>query len=189
MEEVAKQNYFVRLQQNGSKIASRVSVVLTAVSILIVGILGYNLIAGICGLQTISWANIQSRAALAYVEIAYTAMDIEEARAHMDAEGAIVVNGEQIYVVKYGDTLTGISGAFQVGVDKIANRNAVEDVNLIYAGDEMVIPEKPARVYVIEDGDTLTSIAEKLGVDMNELAAMNEIRDNDVISAGSTLGY
>lgn len=45
-----------------------------------------------------------------------------------------------IYIIQPGDTLSGISAATGVSVDKLARANDIADVNLIYAGSALVIP-------------------------------------------------
>ena len=45
-----------------------------------------------------------------------------------------------IYIIQPGDTLSGISVATGVSVDKLARANDIVDVNLIYAGSALVIP-------------------------------------------------
>ena len=45
-----------------------------------------------------------------------------------------------IYIIQPGDTLSGISAATGVSVDKLAYVNGIADVNLIYAGSALEIP-------------------------------------------------
>lgn len=45
-----------------------------------------------------------------------------------------------IYIIQPGDTLSGISAATGVSVDKLAYVNGIVDVNLIYAGSALEIP-------------------------------------------------
>ena len=45
-----------------------------------------------------------------------------------------------IYIIVPGDTLSGISAATGVSVDKLAYVNGIADVNLIYAGSALEIP-------------------------------------------------
>lgn len=59
------------------------------------------------------------------------------------AESAPVsTNGnEQQVVVESDDTLSGLSREYGRSVDAIANHNGIRDVNLIYDGSVLVIPE------------------------------------------------
>lgn len=45
-----------------------------------------------------------------------------------------------IYIIAPGDTLSGISAATGVSVDKLAYVNGIADVNIIYAGSALEIP-------------------------------------------------
>lgn len=56
-------------------------------------------------------------------------------------EEVVVVDGERIYHIHYGDTLSGISDQTGVSVQKIAHTNEIDDVNLIYADSALVIPD------------------------------------------------
>ena len=45
-----------------------------------------------------------------------------------------------VYVVREGDTLSGLSRRFGISVDKLAVRNEIADVHRIYEGSALVIP-------------------------------------------------
>ena len=49
--------------------------------------------------------------------------------------------GQQIYVVQDGETLSSISAATGVSVDRLAEANGIRNVNLIYRGSALVIPQ------------------------------------------------
>lgn len=57
-------------------------------------------------------------------------------------DGGIVNDGRgaSIYIVQPGDTLSSISAATGVSVDKIAQANSLVDVNCIYKESALVIP-------------------------------------------------
>ena len=48
---------------------------------------------------------------------------------------------QQVYVVQDGDTLSSISAATGVSVDRLAQANGVRNVHLIYRGSALVIPQ------------------------------------------------
>jgi hypothetical protein len=52
---------------------------------------------------------------------------------------------ETIYTVKSGDTLSQIARDFNVTVDDILKLNKIEDVNLIFPGEEIKIPGHPVQ--------------------------------------------
>ena len=49
--------------------------------------------------------------------------------------------GQQVYVVQDGETLSSISAATGVSVDRLAEANGIRNVNLIYRGSALVIPQ------------------------------------------------
>ena len=51
-------------------------------------------------------------------------------------------NGRMIYIIRKDDTLTYLSRLFGYSVDKIANLNEIRDVNLIYEGSSLQIPNE-----------------------------------------------
>ena len=48
------------------------------------------------------------------------------------------LNGQQ-YVIQWGDTLWGISQATGISVEKLANDNNIQNIDLIYAGDVLIL--------------------------------------------------
>lgn len=48
---------------------------------------------------------------------------------------------QQVYVVQNGDTLSSISAATGVSVDRLAEVNGIRNVHLIYRGSALVIPQ------------------------------------------------
>ena len=55
------------------------------------------------------------------------------------SEGQQLTNDEEYYIVKYGDTLWGISRRFNTTVDKLVALNNIANRNLIYAGQKLRI--------------------------------------------------
>lgn len=53
------------------------------------------------------------------------------------SEGQQPTNDEEYYIVKYGDTLWGISRRFNTTVDKLVALNNIANRNLIYAGQKL----------------------------------------------------
>lgn len=49
------------------------------------------------------------------------------------------------YTIKSGDTLSGISGIYGTTVDAIVNANGISNPDLIYPGQELIIPNIDAR--------------------------------------------
>lgn len=91
------------------------------------------------------------------------------------------------YIVQIGDTLSGIARKFNISVDRLAEINNIQDVNLIYPGQVLKIEssriyknddKKFKGLYVVQNGDTLASVDNKFDKKLDEL-----MKDNDVISS------
>jgi putative chitinase len=100
--------------------------------------------------------------------------------------------GGQLYVVRYGDTLSGIAYRFGVSAYAIARVNKLQNPNLIYVGQRLVIPgggSPPSGGvwYTVRPGDTLSSIAWRYGVSVWTLAKVNKISNPNLIYAGQKL--
>jgi LysM repeat protein len=96
------------------------------------------------------------------------------------------------YVVQAGDTLEAISLRFGVSIQAIVEANNLVDANVIYVGQELVIPvpgEEPtdSDYYIVQPGDTLDEIAYKLDVPTALLAEVNNIENWDQIYVGQRL--
>ncbi|MBF8969774.1 MULTISPECIES: LysM domain-containing protein [unclassified Streptococcus] len=59
----------------------------------------------------------------------------------VDESGSVVDAGQdgQIYVIQWGDTLWGISQATGISIAKLAYDNNIQNVDLIYAGDTLIL--------------------------------------------------
>lgn len=90
------------------------------------------------------------------------------------------------YVVKKGDTLSGIAAMFQQSVETIAVYNKIEDVNKIHIGETIRIPGD-IKNYIVESGDCLSGIAVKFNTTVSKLMFDNDIADPDLIYAGQKL--
>ncbi|MBX6342326.1 MAG: LysM peptidoglycan-binding domain-containing protein [Thermomicrobiaceae bacterium] len=98
-----------------------------------------------------------------------------------------------------GETLTAIAQRYGTTVDALAAENHLADVNLIYAGEELIVPDgdgaapapagqAPGQAYTIRPGDTLWDIAVRHGTSVEHLLALNpSIVDPNRIYAGQTL--
>ena len=95
------------------------------------------------------------------------------------------------YIVKPGDTLSGIALRFGTTYQEIAAYNNISNPNLIYAGQRLLIPlgynPQKVRYYTIQPGDTLSGIALKFGTTVAQLQRLNGIRNPNLIYAGTTI--
>lgn len=101
-----------------------------------------------------------------------------------------------VYTVAAGDTLGSIAAAHGTTVAALAAANHLADPNLIYVGQQLVLPAGTAApaaapatsgTYTVVAGDTLGSIAAAHGTTVAALATANHIADPNVIFVGQVL--
>jgi N-acetylmuramoyl-L-alanine amidase len=93
------------------------------------------------------------------------------------------------YVVRYGDTLTGIANAHGISLRHLARLNHRRPYALLQAGTVLVVPGRAhgGRTYRVRFGDTLTGIAARFGTTVERLARANRLAPRGILLAGSTL--
>lgn len=98
------------------------------------------------------------------------------------------VNTGQIskYIVRKGDTLSGIAEMFGVSVNTIIWANDVS-VKTLKEGQSLVILPVSGTIHTIAKGDTLNSIAKKYKADSDEIIQFNNLEDGVILSLGDTL--
>jgi spore germination protein len=92
-----------------------------------------------------------------------------------------------VYAVRPGDTLHVIAGLFSTTVQAIAAANAIANVNLIYVGQQLVIPGWTYQLYAVTAGDTLSRLASRFSATVALLAVVNHLTDPNLISVGQSL--
>ena len=100
--------------------------------------------------------------------------------------------GAVTYTVQSGDTLTKIANQYGVTVNQIVNANNVQNPNLIYPGQRLIIPSSNSSVvgnqtYTVRRGDTLSEIASRYGTTVSNLVRLNGIRNPNLIYPGQVL--
>jgi membrane-bound lytic murein transglycosylase D len=96
----------------------------------------------------------------------------------------------QTYVVRRGDTLSGIAKSNRVTVSLLRDLNDIpRSESLIRPGQTLILAvEEEELVHVVQRGDTLTEIAAAYGVTLGALRDANEIsRSSSMIRAGQEL--
>lgn len=93
------------------------------------------------------------------------------------------------YIVKSGDTLSGIAAKYGTTVQKLSYLNNISNPNLIYVGQKLIISTAAYRSYVVKSGDTLSGIAASLGTTVAELTRLNNISNPNLIYVGQVLKY
>lgn len=78
-----------------------------------------------------------------------------------------------IYVVREGDTLTGIAKMFGVSANTIKWANDIPPSGTIRIGQTLTILPVTGVKYTVKKGDTLASIAKQFGADADEVANYN----------------
>jgi LysM repeat protein len=104
--------------------------------------------------------------------------------------GAAPAAARTHYVVRYGDTLTGIARDHGVGLRRLARANHRRVDGILPAGSVLVVPGRSAGgggTYTVRWGDTLSGIGARFGVSVEALARANGISPRGLLLAGSTL--
>ncbi|GIU91774.1 MAG: hypothetical protein KatS3mg011_0680 [Acidimicrobiia bacterium] len=99
----------------------------------------------------------------------------------------LVAAGSAGYVVRPGDTLSGIAAAHGVSVSELARVNGITNPDLIRVGQVLTIPGTESATYRVQPGDTLASIARRFGTSVSALAKANGISDPNRIYVGQVL--
>lgn len=98
-------------------------------------------------------------------------------------------NSATTYVVKSGDTLSGIATKYGTTYQALASLNGITNWNYIYVGQVLKVNGTASKTYTVHSGDTLSGIANKLGVSVSYLVNKNGINNANLIFVGETLNY
>lgn len=93
----------------------------------------------------------------------------------------------QLYRVKNGETLWGLSQNLGVDLEVLAAMNYLSLEETIYAGQQIRIPVEPEMIYRVRAGDTLWDIARRYEVDVKNLMTVNRIAKPETLQIGTTL--
>lgn len=95
------------------------------------------------------------------------------------------------YIVKPGDTLSGIAGKYGTAVNNLVSLNNIADANKIYVGQVLTITNKTNGsnyiTYTVKSGDTLSGIAGKYNTTYQKLAKDNNISNPNIIYVGQVI--
>jgi len=95
------------------------------------------------------------------------------------------------YIVRPGDTLSGIAMCYKTTVRAIMDANGLVNPNYIYVGQKLKIPvcatPPSGQTHVVRYGDTLWGISLKYGVSMWSLAVINNLYYPYIIYPGQVL--
>ena len=91
-----------------------------------------------------------------------------------------------VYIVREGDTLSGIAEMFNVSVNTIAWANNIKG-RIIQPGQELAILPVTGIQHTVEKGETLASLAKKYSGDAAEIAHFNELAADAPLVVGTTI--
>lgn len=103
------------------------------------------------------------------------------------------------YIVKSGDTLSGIAAEFNTTVSELVDLNDISNPNLIYPGEILKIPDikgessksvsskQYIKTYIVRRGDKLYGIAQRFGTTVAKLVQLNGISNPNLIYPGQVL--
>ena len=93
-----------------------------------------------------------------------------------------------VYVVRRGDTLSGIAARYGQSVHALVAANGLASPNRLLVGTRLAMPGAGApRVHVVQPGETLTGIAARYGQSVRALVAANDLGSPDRLSIGARL--
>ena len=94
----------------------------------------------------------------------------------------------EVYVVKRGDTLSGIAAKYGTTYQVLAKYNNISNPSVIRVGQSIRIPcANTEKIYIVKSGDTLSEIAEKYNTTYQELAKYNNISNPSLINVGQKI--
>jgi N-acetylmuramoyl-L-alanine amidase len=91
------------------------------------------------------------------------------------------------YKVRTGDTLSHIAKKYQTTVSYLETLNNIDNPNLIYSGQVLLVPDTAKKYHTVVYGDTLSEIAEHYKTTVTKLVGLNRIHDRNLIKVGQRL--
>lgn len=92
-----------------------------------------------------------------------------------------------LYIVREGDTLSGIGKMFGVSANTILWANDLTRADTIHEGQSLIILPVSGVRHTVKSGDTVASITKKYKGDLKEVLAFNELSENTSLSIGSVV--
>lgn len=77
------------------------------------------------------------------------------------------------YVVKKGDSIYEIARANNISPSQLLRLNGLNDTDIIYPDQKIMLPRNGVSFYITEADDTLNDVTKGLNVSANELARQN----------------
>ncbi|MGZ3641886.1 MAG: peptidoglycan DD-metalloendopeptidase family protein [Candidatus Limnocylindrales bacterium] len=86
----------------------------------------------------------------------------------------------QVYVVKAGDTLSGVAIKFGLSTMTIWWANTLTSKDQLHVGQRLLIPPVDGVVYTVKEGDTLDALATKFRSDPQTIMAYNALETEEL---------
>lgn len=92
-----------------------------------------------------------------------------------------------VYVVKDGDSLSGIAAKFGVSMNTILWANDIKDPKTIHTGTSLIILPVTGIEHTVTSGETLNGIAAKYGANADDIASFNGLSSDASLTSGQQL--
>jgi LysM repeat protein len=86
---------------------------------------------------------------------------------------SLLETGKVTYIVKSGDTVSGIASRISTFSDLVSGINNLENPNLIFINQRLIVP---VFIYKIQSGDTLSGISRRFGISLSNITKVNQGR-------------
>lgn len=128
------------------------------------------------------------RTGYTHIQRSRTSIDLGE----VEKKEPTPITGEETYIVKAGDTLSGIASKYGTTYQELARINNIANPDVIYTGQVLKIKADGTSVqtYTVKKGDTLSGIASKYRTTWQKIYDKNKdvIGDNpNLIKPGQVL--
>lgn len=104
-----------------------------------------------------------------------------------DASSDVVNTQISLYVVRSGDTVSGIAKMFNVSVNTIMWANDISKAKGLQVGQNLIILPVTGITYTVKKGDTIKKIVSTYKADLNEVLSYNDISLDSTLVAGQTI--
>lgn len=99
----------------------------------------------------------------------------------------VTAAGSSTHTVQTGETLWSIARENHTTVATLAEKNNINNRNLIFKGQTLLLPGSTSNKHTVQRGDTLWLIARKNNVSLASLLAVNSIKNKNLIEPGQTI--